>query len=106
MDLYLKLDYKLNDKISTSGAYHFFSLTNNVIDTDYTGTGLKALDKPLGSEIDLLLNYKYHKTLTMSVGYSVMFAQRSLSVIRGGDYEKAGHWFFVMLTFKPGLIFK
>ncbi len=106
MDLYLKLDYKLNDKISTQAAYHYFSLTNNVIDTDYTGTDLKALDKPLGSEIDLLLNYKYHKTLTMSMGYSVMFAQRSLSVIRGGDYEKAGHWFFVMLTFNPSLIFK
>ncbi|MGD9994008.1 MAG: alginate export family protein [Salinivirgaceae bacterium] len=106
MDLYLKLDYNLNDKISTSAAYHYFSLANNVIDTEYTGTEIKALDKPLGSEIDLLLNYKYHKTLTMSMGYSVMFAQRSLAVIRGGDYEKAGHWFFVMLTFKPSLLFK
>jgi hypothetical protein len=106
LDFYLMLDYKLGDKISTQAAYHYFSLTNNVIDTEYTGTDLKALDKPLGSEIDLLLNYKYHKTLTMSMGYSVMFAQRSLAVIRGGDYEKAGHWFFVMLTFKPSLLFK
>lgn len=106
LDFYLMLDYKINDKIATHAAYHYFSLTNNVIDTEYTGTELKALDKPLGSEIDLLLNYKYHKTLTMSMGYSVMFAQRSLSVIRGGDYEKAGHWFFVMLTFKPSLLFK
>lgn len=106
LDIYLMLDYKISEKISTHAAYHHFSLANNVIDTEYTGTEIKTLDKPLGSEIDLLLNYKYHKTLTLSMGYSVIFAQRSLGVIRGGDYEKAGHWFFVMLTFKPGIIFK
>ncbi|MFH1320137.1 MAG: alginate export family protein [Bacteroidota bacterium] len=104
IDIYGKIDYKFSDKTSASATYHTFSLSNNVLDPDYTGTGLKAIDKNLGSEVDLMFNYKYSDEIDLKFGYSVMFAKESMNVIKGGDHNELANWAFVMLTFKPAFI--
>ena len=99
IDLYCQLNYKLNSKMSTSLAYHNFQLSGTLIDkTDTVNTS--ALNRQLGSEIDFSANFKINENANVQFGYSTFFAKKTLSIIKGGDFEKLSNWGWVMLTLK------
>jgi hypothetical protein len=100
-DLYAKLGYGLTEKTSLNLAYHHFALANRVIDPQHTGNELKVLSRELGSEVDFTLNHSFSKEFQVKMGYSLMFAKESMSVIKGGDHQRIANWGFVMLTFHP-----
>jgi len=100
-DLYVKLGYGITEKTSVDLAYHHFALANRVIDPDYTGNGLRALSRELGTELDFALNHSFSQEFQVKLGYSFMFAQESMSAIKGGDHQRIANWGFVMLTFQP-----
>ncbi|HSH52769.1 MAG TPA: alginate export family protein, partial [Bacteroidales bacterium] len=102
-DLFLNIKYALNKKVNIGSTIHYLSLANNVINPDYTGSGLKAIDKHLGTEIDFYFDYQFSSDITLNAGYSLMFAQKSMEVIKGGDADKLGNWAFLMLVIKPTL---
>ncbi len=102
-DIFLGLKYTLNEKLYVDGYIHYLSLANNVIDPNYTGAGLRALDKNLGTEIDLSLAYSLTKEVKFNFGYSVMFATESMEVIKGGNSDKLANWAYIMITIKPKL---
>ncbi|OFX21017.1 MAG: hypothetical protein A2033_11875 [Bacteroidetes bacterium GWA2_31_9] len=98
-DYYCQLNYKLNSNFSTSLAYHNFQLTGKLIDKTDT-VNVTTLNKQLGSEIDFSINYKINENANVQFGYSTFFATKSLSVIKGGDFEKYANWGWIMLTIK------
>ena len=102
-DIFLGIKYTLNEKLYVDGYIHYLSLANNVIDPNYTGADLQALDKNLGPEIDLSLTYNFTKEVKMNFGYSAMFATESMEAIKGGDSDKIANWAFIMITIKPNL---
>ncbi|MEA2106495.1 MAG: alginate export family protein [Bacteroidota bacterium] len=102
-DLYINIKFAVNEKLNIGTTLHYLSLANNVIDPNYTGSGLKAIDKHLGTEIDLYFDYQFTPDITLNAGYSLMFAQKSMEVIKGGDADKLGNWAFLMLVIKPTL---
>ena len=59
------------------------------------------LSSTLGSEADLILQHSFHKDFVVHLGYSQMFATRSLKAIKGGDNKELNNWAWLMLTFKP-----
>ena len=85
------------DKFSAKLAPHFFSAAADV----YSGT--TKMDSKLGTELDLTVGYKVANNINFSAGYSLMFAEDSLEVIKGGDKDENNSWAWVMFTFNPKL---
>jgi len=98
VDIYLGLTYKPGKKSTFKLDYHYFSLENN-----YGKKKATALDKYLGSEVDLAAKYAVSKDVSLEMGYSCMFATKSMEKIKGGSTKYFPDWAFVMLTVKPTL---
>lgn len=93
MDFNLTLGYKFTLKHSLTGYIHNFSAQqdiNNSLDS-----------RALGTEIDLAFNYKFAEYGTFTLGYSQMFAQEGLEVLKGNNDANSNSWAFAMLTLKP-----
>jgi hypothetical protein len=98
VDIYMSLSYKAGKKSTYKLDYHYFGLENN-----YGKKNAKALDKYLGSEIDLTAKYAFSKDVSLDLGYSFMLATKSMETIKGGSTKYFPNWAFVMLTVKPTL---
>jgi len=98
VDIYMSLSYKMGKKSTYKLDYHYFGLQNN-----YGKKNATPLDKYLGSEVDLSAKYAVSKDVTLDLGYSCMFATKSMEKIKGGSTKYFPDWAFVMLTVKPTL---
>ena len=85
------------DKFSAKIIPHFFSAASDVFN------GSDKMDNNLGTEIDLTIGYKIAKDITLSAGYSKMYATDTMEVLKGGDKDADNSWSWIMLTFKPKL---
>lgn len=61
------------------------------------------MSNTLGTEIDLVLGYKFSKDIQFHLGYSQMFATESMEVLKGGDKDATNNWAWAMITVKPSL---
>ena len=104
---YVKGKYTGNT-LSFGVDYHLFSLHKDMKKADGT-----VIDKKLGSEIDLLLNYNMNKFTTIELGYSMMYAKKSMPFAKGqattdavaNTYRKKGSWFYAMINIRPDFFF-
>jgi hypothetical protein len=104
MDWYMRLDYKFGDNSNLELTYHNFSFTNNVIDPESPDPlNPEAANKSLGSEIDMVFNYKYTKAINFKFGYSMMFATKSMEILKNGNNDRFANWAWIMVTLKPTL---
>ncbi len=95
---YLKNNFRLSDQTSLNADLHLFFLENNYPDpADPT----RAIDKYLGTELDLVLNHRFNEFTEVLLGYSVMFGSESMEVIRGGSKDEFAHWGFLMIRMSP-----
>jgi hypothetical protein len=101
IDVYAKTEYQLKEQMSLKLDYHYFMLQNDVRDNNNN-----IIKKYLGSELDLSYNYDYSKDINLQVGYSVMFADKNMEILKGGSSKKYNHWAFLMLTIKPTIFSK
>ncbi len=95
-DINATLAFK-KDKFSVKLIPHFFSAAADVFN------GSTKMDANLGTEIDLTAGYKVAKNITLSAGYSKMFATDTMEVLKGGDRDVDNSWGWIMFTFKPKL---
>jgi hypothetical protein len=95
IDINVPLIYKIN-KFSAVLIPHFFSAQGDV-------SKLASLepDAYLGTEIDLNLGYKLHKSISFNIGYSQMFATETMEILKGGSRDEINNWAWAMVTFKP-----
>ncbi len=96
MDINVPLIYK-KEKFSAVLIPHFFSAQGNV----YDKINRKNVDAYLGTEIDLALGYKVHKSVMFNIGYSHMIATEALAFLKSGDTDETNNWAWAMVTFKP-----
>ncbi len=95
VDINTPFVYKKN-KFSAVLIPHFFSAAGKILETDNS-----TADSFLGTEIDLALGYKVHKSITFNIGYSQMFATESMEILKGGSKNETNNWAWAMITFKP-----
>lgn len=93
---YLNLIYKLNGKTHLKADYHYFGLQGNLIDTNN-----KVINKYLGSEIDLSIQFIFSDQIDFQLGYSTFFATKSMQFLKGGSHKEPVYWGWAMLTVKP-----
>jgi hypothetical protein len=104
VDSYGGVSFKLTSNVDLKAMYHHFSLQNRVFDP--TNVSI-ALDKALGSELDLGFGIKIAPDIRLDGGFSFMFPTESLEKIQKivpGE-SKFAYWSWLMLTAKP-ILFK
>jgi len=100
LDPYLGLAYKLK-KCTFKGTIHYFSSASKILDPSDPASSLKNY---LGTELDLSLSWKISESVSLSGGYSQMFATYSMQAIKGGDYTTMNNWAYLMLSFTPDFL--
>lgn len=104
---YLKAKYTGNT-LSVGVDYHWFSINQDMKKADGT-----TIDKNLGTEIDVLLNYNMNKFTNIELGYSIMNATNSMPFAKGqattdavaNNYRSEGQWVYLMLRFTPDFFY-
>lgn len=100
-DLNATIAYKASAKVDLNATYHYFSSVNDI---NYYDNGDLKKAKTLGSEIDLQLNWKVQKFVTLQAGYSVMGATKALKTLQGsGNHNSWQDWGWVSLNINPRL---
>jgi len=94
---YLGLVYKWNNWTLYS-RLHYFASAAEILDPLDPST---ILSKGLGIELDLSLSLKITENISLSGGYSHMFASVSMEAIKGGDSSTTNNWAWIMLSFTP-----
>ena len=97
VDLNATIEYQ-KKQFSAKLTPHIFSSAATVV--DQTG---KEMSNALGTELDLVLGYKWTKDISFNVGYSQMFATETMEVLKAGNKDNANNWAWLMITVKPSL---
>jgi hypothetical protein len=93
-----------NKRFGAALDYHYFALANN--QKDLQG---KAINKYLGSEIDLVLQYNVNKITTLEWGFSYLAATRSMEYAKGiapGTAQLANTWSYLQINIRPDFLAK
>jgi hypothetical protein len=101
-DIYVNYSMKASKKATIKAAFHSFASDGALADP-MSG---KAMDKGLGSEVDLVFIYKMNSEVDFKCGYSQMFGTESMEVLKGGDKDETQNWGWLMITVKPTFFVK
>lgn len=95
-DACLKLNYSVK-KCQFNLMPHVFNAPNTVLDASN-----KKMDSYLGTELDFTVSYNVQKDITISAGYSQMFASQTLKRLKNvADSSSNNNWAWVMVSFSP-----
>ena len=105
---YLKLKYAASSFLTLGADFHNFTLNRDMKKADGT-----LINKQLGREVDLQLNYTMNRFTNIELGYSVMYATVSMPFAKAqaatdavaATYNKTGNWFYAMLKFTPDFLY-
>jgi hypothetical protein len=103
-DYYFKTRYKPKDNLTVTADLHRFVLPTAVMGTDGT-----ALEKGLGTEVDIMITYNMTKAITIEGGYSRMFATETMASAKVKNVRNAednANWAYLMISIKPEFIVK
>ncbi|MFK7936068.1 MAG: alginate export family protein [Saprospiraceae bacterium] len=99
MDMFLKTKFKLKKGALIANAHQFMTGSEQL---DAEGG---ALNKSMGTELDLVYVVKLAPTVTYHIGYSQLFGTDTLLELRPGN-QKLNNWAWMMITFKPKMMEK
>lgn len=92
LDIHLRSGYKVNDHVQFNLTYLNFS------------SAAEWSEKKLGSEVDLTFDYKVQKNVSMSGGYSQLFATDGMRQLKGTQSDNTNNWAWLMVTIDPKLL--
>lgn len=95
-DTQLGLSFKASNPVKIALNYHYFA----------TAVDLDDIDRGLGSEIDLQVDWKVMKDVTLTAGYSTMFGTSALDTLKGGNHKSWQDWAWISLNINPSVFFK
>lgn len=104
-NLFLKFRYKLRDNLTLNLDIHEFYAGNDVPDLS-TAVADDKMDRRLGTEIDLILQYNMTKQIGFEGGYAIMLGTNTLDVLKAPavDQRNTGHWAYVMINIRTDFL--
>lgn len=97
-DLYLKSAIRITEAFTILLHVHQFISPVEILDPmDPT----RNVSRFLGNEVDVVFNVRLQSAVTLQAGYSQIFANRSLEIIKNGDRNVTSNWGWIMLRFHP-----
>jgi hypothetical protein len=103
-DYYIQSRYKMKDNLAMVGNIHRFVLPEAV-----KGSDGKLLQKGLGTEIDLMVNYNMTRIISFEAGYSMMLATETMSSPKVKNVKHASenlNWAYLMISIRPEFTIK
>ncbi|MDL2257240.1 alginate export family protein [Bacteroidales bacterium OttesenSCG-928-I14] len=91
----LSVFMKASKKLDASITYHNFLTAENIYFDN------KKYDKYLGSEIDLQLNWTIMPDVKLMAGYSIMFADSTMDILKGGNHKSWQDWGWISINIAP-----
>lgn len=94
-DYYAKLDWKMKNGLKASVTYHYYDLQKGILNANND-----ILNRHLGSEINMVLKYKYQKHSTVEFGYCVSVPTESFEFIQNVPLGEGqfGHYLWLGIT--------
>ena len=92
IDVFGKVSASLNKKMNLSLFVHNFTSYAEVAEN---------VEKQLGTELDLVYNYKFEKDIALGAGYSQMFATEGMEYLKNNFDGNTNNWAWLMLTINP-----
>jgi hypothetical protein len=102
VDYYCKTRFKARENLLFSLDAHQFTTSNPVTAGDGT-----ALDRNLGTELDLIVSCHLTKTIHLEGGYCTLFATPTLAAEAVKNIPNArlqANWAYLMISIKPDLL--
>lgn len=102
VNYYLKTKFKAKDNLLLTADLHRFALPEAM--TSETG---ENLDKALGTEIDVVLNYGLTKVINLEGGFSTMFSTPTMASAKVKNVTNADDvstWAYLMISIKPDML--
>ncbi len=99
MDLYARIGYTPSKTVNLTVDIHHFSLANE------NNLGVNKIKKTLGTEADVLIDYKPSTIIQLQFGYSLLFATKNMEYIKGGNANDLNTWAYLMLKVSPTLLY-
>lgn len=94
-DNQIGLRMKASPKVDLSVNYHYFLTTADIQENN------KEMDKGLGSEIDLQVDWAIMKDVKLSAGYSFMVGTETMDYVKGGNHKSWQDWGWISLNINP-----
>lgn len=101
-DIFIQLNAKL-PKFNLGLHTHLFSVAGELADPV---NPTEALDKNLGTELDMFFSFNLTKGVIFKGGYSHMFGTETMEVLKGSvanSKDETSNWAYAMVIFKPTL---
>lgn len=99
VDMYARIGIYPHKQVSAFLDIHNFSLANE------NNLNTLAIKKQLGTETDLIIDYKPSPIIQLQFGYSLMFASNNMKLIKGGNPNDLNTWAYLMLKVSPTLLY-
>jgi hypothetical protein len=105
-DLFLRVDYKVSSKFNLQATTHYFLLNKPNLKALWP-FGYITVDKELGTELDLVANYRINSSFAIQLAFMSMFPSSTMELIKlnGGEPEFS-YFSYVSLLFTPKLFEK
>jgi hypothetical protein len=97
-DLFTAVEYR-KEKFNGTIRAHYFAADGTVRE----GLNNSVMNKKLGMEFDVVLQYRFTEHVTFDAGYSRFVPTETLIHLKGGDKNKRQDWAWVMVSIKPML---
>lgn len=81
--------------LKINAAYHFYAISADL------KIGDEYLNKALGHDIDLEVDYSFANFVTLSAGYSYMHGTKTMEILQNTTDTRRLHWGWVMLSVNP-----
>jgi len=102
LDYYAGVSGKINKNLSLDGTFHLFN-------SEFSGKNSKgiAFGRNLGSELDIIINYKLNSWTNIQGGWCTYFtnnntlAAKSITTSATIPSIRTPQWAYVMFTIKP-----
>lgn len=96
LDYYSGLELKIGKKINVQSKFHIFNSDKSL----YKGGENRGTN--LGSELDLIINYKLNPVVSVEAGLSRYFSTENTLLAKGiSKQTRQPLWAYVMFSFKP-----
>lgn len=102
-DPWVRFKYIGSKKWYFQSDIHYFMTATDILDQKafaLDGTQ-KAMDAPLGTEVDLGFGGYLNPAVKIDFVYAQMFGTETMAGLKGGSASATSNWAYVMFTFKP-----
>ncbi|MCS6823550.1 MAG: alginate export family protein [Cytophagaceae bacterium] len=110
INAFIKTQYKIKDNLMLRTDIHEYWAANKVANVKTTGPtaadSTDELNRRLGTEINILLNWNLTKAINFEAGYCFMAATPTMSALKAPqniDKRLYANWAYLMITLRPDL---